>query len=139
MTTVLFTCVGRRVDIVRAFGDAGATTISVDLNPLAPALHAADRHELVPPIVDPGYASALARIVAEHAVDLVVPLADLDQLLLAQLSRELGALVLLPEPEVVERTNDKYLAHLFFEEHGIPSPQTWLPADVPADVASRCS
>ena len=88
----------------------------------------------MPPIADPGYASALARIVAEHDVDLVVPLADLDQLLLAQLSQELGALVLLPGPEVVERTNDKYLAHLFFEEHGIPSPPTWLPADVPADV-----
>ena len=29
---------------------------------------------------------------------------------------------------------DKYLAHLFFEERGIPSPRSWLPADVPEDA-----
>ena len=29
---------------------------------------------------------------------------------------------------------DKYLAHVFFEEHGIPSPRTWLPDDVPDDA-----
>jgi carbamoyl-phosphate synthase large subunit len=29
---------------------------------------------------------------------------------------------------------DKYLAHSFFEAHGIPSPRSWLPADVPADA-----
>ena len=29
---------------------------------------------------------------------------------------------------------DKYLAHAFFEAHGIPSPRSWLPGDVPADA-----
>ena len=29
---------------------------------------------------------------------------------------------------------DKYLAHVFFEEHGIPSPRTWLPGEVPDDA-----
>ena len=29
---------------------------------------------------------------------------------------------------------DKYLAHSFFEAHGIPSPRSWLPGDVPADA-----
>ena len=29
---------------------------------------------------------------------------------------------------------DKYLAHLFFEESGIPSPRSWLPGDVPDDA-----
>ena len=45
-----------------------------------------------------------------------IPLADLDHLLLAERRTELdGALVLLPAPEVVRRTEDKYEAHLFFE------------------------
>jgi carbamoyl-phosphate synthase large subunit len=134
MPAVLLTCVGRRVDIVRAFGDAGATTVAVDVNPLAPALYAADRHALVPPVADGAYMPALAELVAEHDVALVVPLADTDQLVLAERREELGALVLLPAPDVVERTNDKYLAHVFFEEHGIDSPATWLPADAPDDV-----
>jgi carbamoyl-phosphate synthase large subunit len=133
MTAVLFTCVGRRFDIVSAFGDAGAATVATDLNPLAPALYAADRHLLVPPISDAGYVPALAEVVAEHGVSLVVPLTDLDPLVLARRRDELGALVLLPEGDVVERTSDKYLAHVFFEEHGISSPATWLPEDLPAD------
>ena len=58
MTAVLFTCAGQRVDIVSAFGRAGATTIAVDVNPLAPALYHADRYELVLRVDDPGYVSA---------------------------------------------------------------------------------
>lgn len=135
MPTVLLTCVGRRVDIVRAFADAGATTIAVDLNQLAPALYAADRHDRVPPVGDEGYVPALAALAAEHDVSLIVPLADTDQLVLAEHREAFGdALVLLPDPDVVERTTDKYLAHVFFEEHGIDSPSTWLPDDVPADL-----
>jgi len=134
MPAVLLTCVGRRVDIVRAFGAAGAGTVAVDVNPLAPALYAAHGHALVPPVADDAYVPALAELVAEHDVDLVVPLADTDQLVLAERRDELGALVLLPAPDVVERTNDKYLAHVFFEEHGIDSPGTWLPADAPGDL-----
>ena len=53
--TVLFTCAGQRVDIVSAFGRASATTIAVDVNPLAPALYHADRYELVRRVDDPGY------------------------------------------------------------------------------------
>ena len=43
MTAVLFTCAGQRVDIVTAFGRAGATTIATDVDQLAPALYYADR------------------------------------------------------------------------------------------------
>jgi carbamoyl-phosphate synthase large subunit len=134
VTAVLFTCAGQRVDIVSAFRRAGARTVAVDANPLAPALYHADEHALVPRIDDPGYLPALRRLVREHEVRLVVPLADLDHLLLAEHRGELdGAIVLLPHPDVVRRTRDKYLAHLFFEEHGIPSPPSWLPDGLPGE------
>jgi carbamoyl-phosphate synthase large subunit len=131
---VLFTCAGQRVDIVTAFRDAGATTVAADLNPLAPALYAADRYVFPPPYGSPGYVKALAGVVAEHEVRLIVPLTDLDHRVLATHRQELDALVLLPDLDVVERTADKWLAHLFFEEQGIPSPATWLPGDLPEDV-----
>src|SRR5439155_6765191 len=118
VTAVLFTCAGQRVDIVGAFRRAGATTIAADANPLAPALYHADRHVLVPRIEDAGYVPALRRIVDEQDVQLIVPLTDLDQALLARKREELGTLVLLPAAETVERLGDKYLAHLLFEEHG---------------------
>ena len=43
--------------------------------------------------------------------------------------------MLLPAAEIVERLEDKYLAHLLFAERGIASPPTWLPNGVPDDAA----
>src|SRR5829696_3311549 len=83
VTAVLFTCAGQRVDIVTAFARAGATTIAVDCNELAPALYHADRRAIVPRVDDPGYVDALRELVALHDVRLVVPLTDLDGALLA--------------------------------------------------------
>jgi carbamoyl-phosphate synthase large subunit len=131
---VLFTCAGRRADIVSAFAAAGATTLATDTSELAPALYVADRRALVPRIDDPGYVPALAELVRVHEVELVVPLTDLDHRVLAGRREELDALVLLPDLPAVERTADKYLAHVFFEEHGIPSPPTWLPEEVPGTL-----
>ena len=134
MSAVVFTCAGQRVDIVSAFKRAGAETIAADVNPLAPALYAADRFVLAPRIENPGYVPALAAAVAEHGVELVVPLTDLDLTLLSERRDELGALLLLPDAEVSERTNDKYLTHVFLEERGIGSPAAWLPGELPAEL-----
>ena len=102
MISVLFTCAGQRVDIVSAFGRAGATTIAADLDPLAPALYHADVKALVPRVDDPGYIPALASLVAEHDVRLVVPLTDLDQEIVSAARDELApALVHAPSPEVL--------------------------------------
>jgi carbamoyl-phosphate synthase large subunit len=135
VTAVLFTCAGQRVDIVSAFGRAGALTVAADANPLAPALYHADRHALVPRIEDPGYVAALRELVQVHDVRLIVPLTDLDHLLLADARDDFGgALVLLPPRPVLEAVNDKYLAHERFVELGIPSPPTWLPEALPDDL-----
>ena len=135
MTAVLFTCAGQRVDIVTAFTRAGATTIATDVNPLAPALYHADRHALVPRVDDPGYVAALRDLVALHEVRLIVPLTDLDHLQLAHARDELGgAVVLVPNVETIHRCSDKFLAHGFFVDQGIGSPDTWLPDELPGDL-----
>ena len=134
MTAVLFTCAGQRVDIVSAFGRAGATTIATDVNPLAPALYHADHHELVGRVDDPGYVAEVAELVAEHDVDLIVPLTDLDHGVLTRSRDDLGARLLLPPADVAERMGDKYLAHEAFERLGIASPRSWLPEDLPEDI-----
>jgi len=135
VTAVLFTCAGQRVDIVSAFARAGATTVAADLDPLAPALYHADHRALVPSVRDTRYVAALAALVAEHDVRLVVPLTDLDQEIVSAARAALEpALVLAPSPEVCRAMGDKYLAHAFFREHGIASPRTWLPESVPDDA-----
>jgi carbamoyl-phosphate synthase large subunit len=134
MTAVLFTCAGQRVDIVTAFKRAGARTIAADVNRLAPALYHADVHAFVPRIDDPEYVPTLSALAHEHDIRLIVPLTDLDHAVLSRAKGELGALVLLPEPEVVDALADKWLAHLLFVERGIGSPPTWLPDELPAEV-----
>lgn len=135
MTAVLFTCAGQRVDVVRAFAEAGATTVAADIDPLAPTLHHADVAAITPRVDAAGYVDALAGLVERHDVGLVVPLTDLDQPLLARLRDRLApALVLVPEPDVCDRMADKWRAHLFFEQQGIPSPPSWLAGEVPDDA-----
>jgi carbamoyl-phosphate synthase large subunit len=135
VTAVLFTCAGQRVDIVTAFGLAGATTIATDVDQLAPALYHADRRALVPRVEDPAYIDALRDLVQLHDVRLIVPLTDLDHLQLAGARGDLGgATVLVPGPETIARCSDKYLAHAFFEEQGIGSPPTWLATEAPGNV-----
>jgi carbamoyl-phosphate synthase large subunit len=135
VTAVIFTCAGQRVDIVTAFKRAGATTIATDLGRLAPALYHADHRALVPPVDDPGYVPALRELIELHDVRLVVPLTDLDHVILARSRDQLApALVLVPEEDTSARCADKYLAHRFFEERGIGSPPTWLPTELPDDL-----
>ena len=135
MTAVLFTCAGQRVDIVTAFRRAGATTIATDVDQLAPALYHADQRTLVPRVDDFGYIAALRNLVELHDVRLIVPLTDLDHVVLAQARAELApAVVLVPDEETSERCGDKYLAHRFFEERGIGTPPTWLPTELPNDI-----
>ncbi len=131
---VLFTCAGQRVDIVTEFKRAGARTLATDVNPLAPALYYADEQAFVPRVADPGYVAALAELVGKHDISLIVPLTDLDHGVLARSRSSLGALVLLPAPEVVDALADKWLAHLLFEQNGIGSPPTWLPDALPDDL-----
>jgi carbamoyl-phosphate synthase large subunit len=135
MTAVLFTCAGQRVDIVTAFRRAGATTIATDLSELAPALYHADHRALVPPVSDEGYVPALQAVAKEYDVKLIVPLTDLDHLVLAGARDGFpGSVVLVPQAETIHRCSDKFLAHIFFEQEGIGSPGTWLPEDLPEEV-----
>jgi carbamoyl-phosphate synthase large subunit len=135
VTAVLFTCAGQRVDIVTAFGRAGATTIATDVDQLAPALYHADHRALVPRVDEPGYVEALRALVQVHDVRLIVPLTDLDHLQLAEARDDLGgAVVLVPGLETIARCSDKYLAHVFFEQQGIETPPTWLPDALPDEL-----
>ena len=121
VTAVLFTCAGQRVDIVTEFARAGATTVVAEADRLAPTIYHADHHALVPRIDDPGYLPALAALVREHDVRLIVPLTDLDHVLLAEARAELEpALVLLPDAETCRHLWGEHI-HKLFEIGKAPS------------------
>ena len=123
------------MDIVRAFRAAGAVTLAADADPLAPALYHGDLQAIVPRIADPGYVDALAELVREHDVRLIVPLNDLDHPVLSCAREELEpAVLLLPDADVCDRMSDKLEAHRFFVERGIASPESWEPDAVSANA-----
>jgi carbamoyl-phosphate synthase large subunit len=145
--SIMLTGVGKRYDIVACFA-AHTTVVAVDPNPLAPARYAAQVRADAPPIDDPEYVPALARLCEVHAVGAVLPLTDLDIETLAlaregELSCTLPAFV--PSSQVARATYDKYEAHLLLERLGLPSPPTALPEhadldalDYPVMVKPRC-
>jgi len=140
--SVLLTCAGQRVDVVRAFREAldglgwDGEVVAVDANPLSPALTIADRGAVVPHASSPEYVPALAGLVAEHGVRAVLPLADLDNVELVaerDLLERVGAVLFLPDLAVAEAMFDKYRCHEALLAAGLPSPDTWVPKELPAD------
>ncbi len=139
---VLLTCAGQRVDIVRAFqaalhgGTHGGRVLVSDLDPLSPSLFAADAVVALPPVDDPGYGAAVAAVCARESVRAVLPLTDLDPVLLAEAAagiREAGAQVFLPDAAVALGCQDKWECHVMLGRRGLPSPPTWLPDEVDPD------
>jgi len=127
-TAVVLTGVGKRFDIVSAFG-RHAFTIAADPSLLAPARYAADLAVVPPRIDDPDYVPFLERLVAEHDVKAVVPLTDLDIHVLAAAGERLPAFV--APVETCEAMYDKYRTHMQLTERGLPSPPTVLPGTAP--------
>ena len=135
-TAVLFTCAGQRVDIVTAFKRAGATTIASDLDRLAPALYHADHMALVPRVDRSRATSRRSRRSSPSTTSSSScrsPTSTRASSRAAATQLE-PALLLAPPYEVCATMADKYVAHVFFEEHGIESPRTWLPGEVPDDA-----
>jgi carbamoyl-phosphate synthase large subunit len=142
-TNVLLTCAGMRGDMVAAFKaalareGAGGVVVAADASALAPTLYLADRSALVPRIDAPEYVPALLDLCEQHAIRAVLPLTDLDQAILTARRDDfatVGATVVASDPEACELSVDKYAAHCFFEQHGIGSPATWLPDDLPSEI-----
>jgi carbamoyl-phosphate synthase large subunit len=139
-TNVLLTCAGMRGDMVAAFQAAlaregeGGVVVAVDASRLAPTLYLADRSALVPRVNDPEYVPTLLALCRQHGIRAVLCLTDLDQAILTARRGEfsaIGATIAASDPETCELCSDKYAAHRFFEQHGIGSPPTWLPDDLP--------
>jgi carbamoyl-phosphate synthase large subunit len=136
---VLFTSVGRRVELLRAFKRAYAdlglkgNIIAVDIDPLAPALREADCPYIVPRLLEPSYIPTLAEICRREQVHLIFPLIDPDIPVLACHRQQLeafGARVVVVSQEVATITADKWLTHQFFRQQYIPTPRSWLPEQI---------
>lgn len=135
---VLFTSVGRRVELVRAFRRAyeglalDGRIVATDIDPLAPALRLADRTYFVPRVSDPAYAGTLIDICRQERISMVFPLIDPDIPVLAAHRDEIGATGAVPmvvDAEAAAVVSDKWETFQWFRAHALPTPDTWLPTE----------
>lgn len=130
---VLLTSIGRRVQIVnffkKAVGDKGKV-FTADASNTAPGLYTGDAGFIIPPINSENYLNRLIQICSENKIDLIIPFIDPELPVLAKsktiISEVADAVALVSDPDVIEIGHDKILTAKFFQEHGIPTVETWL-------------
>lgn len=139
---VMFTSVGRRVELVHAFRDAytalGLTgnIIGTDIDRLAPAYNIVDRPYLVPRTDSPEFVGEILDICQKEKVDLVFPLTDYDIPVLAakkEAIKAAGTAAVVIEPEPAAITGDKMRTNRFFAEMGLDVGRCWEPDQVLAE------
>ncbi len=129
---ILFTSVGRRVELMQAFHAAAErlgidlTIIGADITKSAPALQFCDQSEIVCRISDKDYIPVLISICEKEKIDCLIPTIDTDLLLLAENKgkfEQIGTKVLVSQPEKVKLCRDKNYTADYFISLGLKSPR----------------
>ena len=127
---ILFTSVGRRVELMQAFHNAANKVgvnleiVGADISTTAPALSFCDDSVEVPRIDDPQYVPFLKDYCMDNCVDALIPTIDTDLLVLAQNKNEFGATrVVISDPDKVVICRDKRLTGAFFDACGLQFPE----------------
>lgn len=137
--TILFTCVGRRIELLQAFRASAARLgihlkiVAADRDITAPGLLCADIAELVPPASDAGYVDALRRIARAHRVRALIPTIDTD-LAVISAARDTfdgeGCTALIGSHEIISTCRDKVLTFQWLKARGIDTPETYTADEV---------
>ncbi len=131
---VLFTCVGRRVELLNAFRRSGERlgvrleVHGADAARLSPAMRHVDKAHVVPPILGGGYIEALLDIVRRVRIDLLIPLIDMELPLVAgavDRFAERGCCALISSESVIRTCGDKIATSRALIAGGIDTPATW--------------
>lgn len=145
MFTILFTAIGRRVELIKAFKTSfaqkniEARVLGVDTNPLlASAGYFLDKVFPVPRVSEAGYFTLLLEICQMEKVDVLVPLFEPEFPILDEQRQDfldIGTFVLLSNKNALQICSDKFNTYKFFNENGIKTPATWLASTLSGDVS----
>lgn len=130
---ILFTGIGRRVELIQTFRHA-ANRLNVilklygaDMAGTAPALTFCDYIRKVCGMRDADYIPQLLKICEADHIDLLIPTIDTDLLVLSQNVAkfdEIGTKVLISKPDKIAVCRDKNYTADFFEACGLKAPRT---------------
>lgn len=128
---ILFTGVGRRIELLQAFRDAALSLgvslkiYGADMLGTAPALAYCDYTRTVCSMKDPNYISQLVEICQKDRIDLLIPTIDTDLLVLSKnVSLFENTRVLISRPEMISLCRDKNKTADFFQSCSCSAPRT---------------
>lgn len=128
---ILFTSVGRRIELLQAFQNAALVLnkelklYGADMTGTAPALAYCDYIRRVVAIEDPGYIDTILRICKDDQIDLLIPTIDTDLLILSENKErfeQIGTRVLVSAKEMIRICRDKSITSQFFVDCGLHAP-----------------
>lgn len=128
---ILFTGVGRRIELLQAFRNAALVLnkdlkiYGADMAGTAPALAYCDFTRRVVAMKDPGYIQNLLDICVADRIDLLIPTIDTDLLVLAENKERfeaLGTRVMISAPDKIRICRDKNNTSQFFVDCGLHAP-----------------
>ena len=128
---IMFTGVGRRIELIQAFRNAALVLnkdlkiYGADMAGTAPALAYCDFTRHVVAMKDPGYIQNLVNICETDHIDLLIPTIDTDLLILSENKErfeEIGTKVMISTPEMIRVCRDKNYTSQFFVECGLHAP-----------------
>ena len=127
---ILFTSVGRRVELIQAFRNAAEKNnmlleiFGADISKSAPALIFCDYSVIVPRIDDPEYIPFLQKYCLEHNIDVLIPTIDTDLLILSNSKNVFESTkVLISDTEKIMVCRDKRHTADYFNSVGLKSPR----------------
>ena len=135
---VLFTSVGRRVELIKAWKkayvdlDIDGEIIGTDIDPLAPASDFVDSFYIVPQSKHEDFIPTIQEICIENNINLLFPLNDNDLLPLSSgktILEKNEIIVAVSQMKSIDTTVDKWSTYQFFKNIGIKTPKTWIPND----------
>lgn len=128
---ILFTGVGRRIELLQAFRNAALVLnkelkiYGADMAGTAPALTYCDFTRKVVAMKDPGYIQNLLDICIDDHIDLLIPTIDTDLLVLSENKEKfeaIGTQVMISSPEMIRICRDKNNTSQFFVDCGLHAP-----------------
>ncbi len=132
MKSVLVTGVGGMVGqgILRNIRslDQNISLHGSDIRAVSAGNHLCDSTYVLPYAYDPAYIPAIARLVSDHGIDLIVPSTDYECYFLAKHAAETGTTIAASPAEVSAICLDKFKTHEAFKAHGIPFADSVLPS-----------
>ena len=108
---------------LRENGEREVRIVGTDMADRAIGRLLCDGFHLVPAGSDPGFADAIREVVAQEGVDIVLPQSSFDLAGLAGHRDDLGAAVLVSEPETIRLANDKASCYELLHQLGAPAPE----------------